>query len=176
MSDSELDKAYDLLVVIIALIYAILGSYPELFWQSTPELSLEIITMRMTVIPVITLILLWLASILIPNKNGQVLLKFVAWMTAFTMFLILIVTFMDGIKFIKLGRSWREKQIGFIFTLFEIFISPLIINALISPRYKEKYPDVSYFRGKVWSVVSYVLYLSVLYANIYMTSTNYAAW
>ena len=175
MSDSDLDKAYDLLLVVIAIIYAIVGSFPEVFWaqpQYAPGLSLEIITMRMTALPLITFILLWFASILIPNKNGQVLLKFVAWMTTFSMFVVIIYTFMEGIKFIKIGKS----HLANLLLVPMIFISPLIIYALIYPRYKEKYPDASFFRGKVWSVVSYVLYLLVLFANIYMTSTNYAAW
>jgi hypothetical protein len=170
-ASSDLDKAFDLLVVIIALLYSIGSSYPELFAQSTPELSLETITMRRTVLPLISLTLLRLASIFIPNKNGQVLLKNVAWMTAFSIGAMIFFPFMEGMKFIKLSKSMT----GILFALM-MFISPLINYVLIFPRYKEKYPDISFFRGKVWLIVSYVLYFLILWTIIFLTSTNYAAW
>ena len=139
MSDSDVDRAFDLLVVIIALIYSIFGSNAELFWQASPELSLEIISLRMTIPPVVSLTLLWLASHLILNKNGQVLLKSVAWMTAFSMGGILFFTFTESLKFIKLSKS-----IEGILMFSMIFISPLIIYAVIFLKYKEKYPDISF--------------------------------
>jgi hypothetical protein len=52
-----------------------MGSYPELFWQATPEMSLEIQSVRSTISPLIILGLLWLATKLVTNKNFQVLLK-----------------------------------------------------------------------------------------------------
>jgi hypothetical protein len=171
LSDSDVDRAFDLLVVIIALIYSMAGSHPELFWQASPELSLEIIALRMTVPPVVSLTLLWLASHLISNKNGKVLLKSVAWMTAFSIGGMLLSIFTEGLKFFKLSKSIETIL---IFSM--IFISPLIIYAVIFPKYKEKYPDISFFRRKVWPIVSYVLYLLVLLTLIVITSSMYAAW
>ena len=84
----NVDKAFKLLVVIIALLYSIMQSYSGLFWSSTPEISLEIQTMRNTVLPVIILTILWLSSRLSSNLNIQIFFKYVAWMTAFSFSII----------------------------------------------------------------------------------------
>ena len=84
----NVDKAFELLVVIIALLYSIMQFYSGLFWSSTPEISLEIQTMRNTVLPVIILTILWLSSRLSSNLNIQIFFKYVAWMTAFSFSII----------------------------------------------------------------------------------------
>ena len=173
LPDSEVDKAYDLLVVIISLIFAIMGSFPELFWASTPELSLEVQTMRNTVLPILTLALLWLASKLIPKNNGKILLKFVAWMTAFSLVVQLVIVYLDGTKFISFNQFAPLAEFILISSL---FISPLIAHRLIFPEYKKKYPDATFFKGKIWSIASYALYLLVIGSIIFLGSTHYAAW
>jgi hypothetical protein len=173
LPDSDLDKAFDLLVVIIALIYSIAGSYPELFAPSNvPGLSSEIITMRNTVIPLIILTVLWLASILIPNKKGQVLLKSVAWMTALTLAIMLFIHFLyEGAKLIPMSK------LIFLVKMVLMFIgSPLIVWKLIIPQYKKKYPDEHFFEGKISLVVSYALYLLIMGTVFWILTTHYVAY
>ena len=171
MPDSDLDKAYDLLVVIIALIYSIVGSYSELFYSATPQLSLEIVTMRNTVLPLIILTVLWLASKLIPNKNGQVLLKGVAWMTALTLAALLFIHFLyEGAKLLSGSTLFFLVEMGFM-----VFGSPLIVWKLIIPEYKEKYPDVHFWGGKVSFVASSALYLLVMGTVFWILTTSYIA-
>ena len=168
-----MDKAYDLLVVIIGLIYAMMSSFAELFWASTPELSLEVQTMRNTVFPILILALLWLGSKLAPTDNSKILLKFVAWMTAFSLVVTLLVVYLDGTRFISFNQFGPLAELILISSL---FISPVIALRLIFPEYRKKYPDAAFFKGKMWSVASYMFYLLVIGSIFFVTSTLYAAW
>lgn len=173
MSDSDIDKAYDLLVVIIGLIYSTMGSNPEMFWEEGPFFSLEIQAMRSTVFPLIILALLYFTSKLIPNKNGKILLKFVAWMTAFGQGFGLFIAYLHGAKYIYLDQY---GLLGELVLMSSFLILPLVVYILIFPQYKKQYPDVTFFKQKVWSILSYVLYLLVTGSTIFLTTLRYVAW
>lgn len=172
LPDSDIDKAYDLLVVIIGLIFSMMGSNPELFWAPTPEMSLEVQAIRSTILPLIILALLWLGSKLIPNENSQILLRFVAWMTAFSLVVQLIFVYLHGAKFISIDNLGPLGELIFIGLL---FTSPLVAYILIFPKYKEKFPDATFFKSRIWSIVSYLLCLLVIGSIVILPSTLYVA-
>jgi hypothetical protein len=74
-------------------------------------------------------------------------------MTAFSLGVTLFFAYMNGTKFLSFSPLLLRILTG------SIFINPLVIYVLIFPKYKAKYSDVPFFKGKVWSVISYVLYL-----------------
>ena len=168
---ADLDKAFELLVVIIALIYSIMQSYPDLFWSSTPELSQEIQTMRNTVLPIIILTILWLASRMTSNPNTQLFLKSVSWMTAFSLGVALILAYLDGVRYIKFNLLLERILMGSI-----ILLNPLVVSVLIFPKYKQNYVDATYFKAVTWPAASYLAYLVVMGVIVWIPSAMYAAW
>jgi len=167
----NVDKAFELLVVIIALLYSIMQSYSGLFWSSTPEISLEIQTMRNTVLPVIILTILWLSSRLSSNLNIQIFFKYVAWMTAFSLSLALFFGYLNGVRYIQSNLLLERLLLASI-----VLINPIIVYFLVFPKYKKYYVDASFFEGYLWTVLSFVGYLLVMGLIIWIPSAMYIAW
>ena len=57
-----------------------------------------------------------------------------------------------------------------------IIVNPLVVSLFIFPKYKQKYAGTSYFKGYLWSIVSYLVYLVVMGFIIWIPSTMYTAW
>ena len=167
----NVDKAFELLVVIIALIYSIMQSYSGLFWSSTPEISLEIQTMRNTVLPVIILTLLWLSSRLSSSQNIQIFFKFVAWMTAFSLSVALFLGYLNGVRLIQFNVLLENLLLLSIF-----LINPVIVYFLVFPKYKKHYEGASFFKSYLWTVLSFVGYLLIMGLIIWVSSAMFTAW
>jgi hypothetical protein len=80
-------------------------------------------------------------------------------MTAFCLVVPLIFGYLDSTKFISIDSF---GQIGEWIIISLIFISPIVGHILIFPQYKKKYPNVNFFKNKIWSLVSYLLCLLVI--------------
>ena len=150
-------------------------SNPEVFWgivPGLPELSLEIQAMRSIILPLIILALLWLSSKLITSINGKILFKFVSWMTTFSLMVNLILIFLHGAKFIDLNTLGTLELISISLLL----INPLFAHIIIFPEYKKKYTNATFFISRIWSILSYVVYLGVIGIIVFIPSLHYVAW
>ena len=170
-SADNADKAFELLVVIISLIFSIMRSYSGLFWGDSAELSGDIQAMRFTVIPIIILTLLWLTCRLTLNQNMQIFFRGVSWMTAFSWSITLLLSYFDSVRLNRCDQLCSKFLLGSI-----VSVNPLIVYFFIFPKYREKYSDTSFFNGYLGSIVCYLVYLVVMGVIIWLSTTTWVAW
>ena len=171
MSKSDVDKGFELLIVIIGLTFSIMGSKPEFFWGDTPEISLELTSMRSTIIPLLMLTGLWLIGILMKSENRKIYAKLVAWIAAFSMAMNNVLVYFIGVKF----WSGFGEMDPYVFIPLLFIISPALVFIFIAPKYREMYPDATFFKNNTGQriVFTYVLYFVVILCLIILTSTEY---
>jgi hypothetical protein len=170
MSDNGVDNTFELFLVIISILSSIMGSYPEFFWSATPGISLEITTMRSTILPLLILTILWITGKLIMNENHQVLLKIVAWMTAVGISVGNFTAYLEGVKYVSGGSM--DVYIA-VFTIFILTLA--FVYGIIVPRYKEMYSDDTFFSSETRSklALSYILYIVLFLGLAYLGATEY---
>ena len=173
MSKTDVDRAYELLVVIIGLNFSIMGKNPEFFWGGNPDMPIELTAMRQTVIPLLVLTSIWLAGYLLMNENYKIHVKVAAWAFALFMAMVHTLIYFEGAQFI-VGPVWMNDYVGLSIVL---IIIPLLVFKFIVPRYMEMYPDATFFKTntRLRLVVTYVLYNIILWFTLITTDSPYRA-
>ena len=92
-------------------------------------------------------------------------------MTAFTLGVALFLTYLNGVRYIKFNLLLERLLMASV-----ILVNPLVVYALIFPKYKKEYVDAAFFRGYLGSVIAYVGYLGVMWLIIWIPSSMYTAW
>jgi len=160
LSKTDVDRAYELLVVIIGLNFSIMGKNPEFFWGGNPDMPIELTAMRQTVIPLLVLTSIWLTGYL------------AAWAFALFMAMVHTLIYFEGAQFWSGVPHQQEQYIGLPFVL---LIIPLLVFKFIAPRYKEMYPDATFFKTntRLRLVITYVLYNVMLWFTLIMSDSAY---
>jgi hypothetical protein len=65
MPKSNVDEAFELVLVIAGLVAAIMTSFPELFWAPTEDLSLTVMAVQNTLIPMVVILTIWISGKLV---------------------------------------------------------------------------------------------------------------
>lgn len=155
----DVDKAFELLLVIIGLVLSIFSSHSEaLVNLSTmdPEL-LSSILVRFTVIPLLVILSIWMIAKLTKNQYLQISSKLVAWMTAInTTIGVLYIYFRELGYFpdVRIAGVEIVSYIGF-------FLIPIFVYFVLIPRYRDMYPDASFFKSQTGFVVTYISFIIV---------------
>jgi len=172
LSKTDVDRAYELLVVIIGLNFSIMGKNPEFFWGGNPDMPIELTAMRQTVIPLLVLTSIWLTGYLLTNENHKILVKIAAWAFALFMAMVHTLIYFEGAQFWSGVPHQQEQYIGLPFVL---LIIPLLVFKFIAPRYKEMYPDATFFKTntRLRLVITYVLYNVMLWFTLIMSDSAY---
>ncbi len=175
MSKSDVDSAYQSLIVILGLMYSIMGSNSEFFWNEFTEMPSEITAMRSSVIPLLILAALLFIGMLMTNENHKIYAKLVAWATALTLAIMNITIYFIGVQLIGGGNPKMDLPIAIL--LFFILV-PGLVFTFISPKYKEVYPDSTFFKSKTRQrlVLTYVIYIAVILGSLVLTITPYRVY
>jgi len=155
----DVDKAFELLLVIIGLVLSIFSSHSEALVNLSnmdPEL-LSSILVRFTVIPLLVILLIWMIAKLTKNQYLQISSKLVAWMAAInTTVGVLYIYFRELGYFpdVRIAGIEVVSYIGF-------FLIPIFVYFILIPRYRDMYPDSSFFRGQTGFIITYVSFIIV---------------
>lgn len=176
MSTSDVDSAYQSLIVILGLTFSIMGSNPEFFWTDNPEMPSVITGMRTAVIPLLILAALMLIGMLLTDENRKIHVKLVAWATAVILASVNIMIFFQGVQFYRgFGDSTTELYIS---VLLIFILIPALVFRFIGPKYREMYPNASYFNDNTRRrlAITYVLYLAVILCSLALIFTPYRVY
>lgn len=152
MTKSEVDEAFEWMVIVIGIVSAIMIQYPEYFFTLTPGTTdPELKAAKAIVIPLTITIIIWLIAKLALNQRVQVFFRLVAWI------IVLFIAF-DYFYQYTLGLIWAS---GFhyettifndIFVLLGLILAfgvpPAISYFIVIPRYKQIYPDSMLLNSK----------------------------
>jgi hypothetical protein len=166
----DVDHAFELLLVIMGLVMSIFSSHPEVLVGDIPDdiLFLIPLMLRLTVIPLLIMLFVWLAAKLSRNEYRQILIKIVAWMIATNYTISFLYLYFRGIGFLPGSRA---EEI--ILSMITFVINPFFVYAVVVPSYKEMYPDATFFKSKKGFIVAYVISGVILLAILYLLSAAY---
>jgi hypothetical protein len=170
MTKTEVDEAFEWMVLIIGIVSAIMSQYPTYFYTLSPgaaEPSLK--AAKAIVIPLQITIVIWLVGKLAINKRVQVLAKVVAWMV------VIGVTWENVYNYL-LGLTWAsgihyETTIMNDFlvmfgTLFFFLFTPIFTYFVVVPKYREMYPDSTLLKSKIKFIITYIVTQTSLFALV----------
>jgi len=145
---SEVDEAFEWLVVILGVVTAILIQYPEYFYTTTPGETAAALKAALAVIPPIVIaVIIWLVGKLSERDTVQAVAKIAAWI------LVLNITYMNLYSYF-LGIVWSVWGTvpggllvagGFV-GLFAL--APSVSHFVLIPRYRRTYPGAALFQGR----------------------------
>ena len=92
-------------------------------------------------------------------------------MAAFSLGVALFLAYLDGVRFIRFNLLLERLLLVSVF-----LVNPLVVYLLIFPKYKKSYADASFFKGYLWTALSFVGYLLVMGIIIWIPSAMYTAW
>jgi hypothetical protein len=163
----EVDDAFNLLLVIIGIVFSIYNShYRILLPEDSPERVVQIL-IRMTVIPLLVLTFIWIAAKLTRNENYAVLLKLVDWMVA--------INLTAGVLFMYF------RETGYVlgdyenyFTIIMILLVPIFVYFAVVPRYRDMYPDASFFNNNWKFIVVAIISTALWRATLWFATGSFA--
>ena len=166
----DVDHAFELLLVIMGLVMSIFSSHPEVLVAGgdIPYFIIPLM-LRLTVIPLLIMLFVWLAAKLSRNEYRQILIKIVAWMIAINYTISFLYLYFRGIGFLPGTRAEEIILSGITFV-----INPFFVYAVVAPNYKEMYPDATFFKSKKGFIVAYVMSGVILLAITYLMSGTYS--
>lgn len=144
----EIDEAFNWLVLILGTIAAALIQSVHLFPLKNPPLTpeIEIEFMRLLFVPLIVLVVSWLASHLIQNYRARAFLKPFSWIYALMLLWIDLVYFLGVI----LGQDIRSTPLSVLGTF---WIPSIVYLFTIPKRYRLLFPDSKFLRSNVGQVL-----------------------
>ena len=166
----DVDHAFELLLVIMGLVMSIFSSHPEVLVAGgdIPYFIIPLM-LRLTVIPLLIMLFVWLAAKLSRNEYRQILIKIVAWMIATNYTISFLYLYFRGIGFLPGTRAEEIILSGITFV-----INPFFVYVVVAPSYKEMYPDATFFKSKIGFIVAYVMSGVILLAITYLLSGTYS--
>lgn len=151
---ADVDEAYELMLVIIGLVSAIMSSYPEYFrsyFTQYPEgFPIALAATRSLILPLVISLALWIVGKLIANLGHQAAIKMFAWMYALNMTVGDVFAYMIGSRWMPMGPAIGAGIGNIIFLL----VVPSINYAIVLPKYKVMYPESKILRNKIIFVVA----------------------
>ena len=137
----EIDEAFNWLVLILGTLAATLVGSMHLFPLPSPPLTpkIEIQFLKLLFVPLIVLVVSWLSSHLIQNKEIKIVLKSFSWLYA--LFLLLI----DLLFFLSVILS--EYILGTLIGVALLWVPSLVYLGVIRKRYKLIFPDSKFLNS-----------------------------
>jgi len=166
--EPEIDKAFDWLVLILAVIAAALCQFPELYPLKPYEI-VSLTLVRVLVFPMVVLATVWLWSYLARKMESKIVLKSFAWIYA--SFILTADIMLLGGTVIPLRRLAGQPSPGgtgsplhIIVSLLFLFSPPLVVPILfclfvIRPRFRELYKDSKFLYSLPRQALLYILAL-----------------
>lgn len=161
MTKSEVDEAFEWMVLIIGIVSAIMIQYPVYFFTLSPgaaEPSLK--AAKSIVIPLVIVIFVWLVGKLAVSNSVQVLAKVVAWVFVTDVTVSNFYSYMQGLIWFS-GFDYLEAGLNDVFVSFGMLlfflVGPVLTHFVVVPKYKEVYPDSVLLRNEIKLVVTYVV-------------------
>jgi hypothetical protein len=167
---TDVDEAFEWMILIIGIVSAIMSQYPEYFYTMSPgaaEPSLK--AAKAIVIPLVITIVIWLVGKLAISKRVQVLAKLVAWMV------VIGVTWVNFYNYL-LGLTWASgihyetgitNDFLVMFGMLFFFLLPSIFTYfVVVPKYREMYPDSTLLKSKIKLIITYIVIQSSLFALV----------
>jgi len=167
---TDVDEAFEWLVLIIGIVSAVMSQYPTYFYTMSPgvaEPSLK--AAKAIVVPLVIMIFIWLIGKLAVSETVQVLAKIVAWMV------VVSITFYNFYNYI-LGLIWAS---GFHYEtsiLDDVFVSlgiilffllaPIFTYFVVVPKYRQIYPDSNLLRSKIKFIITYAVTQTCLFVLV----------
>ena len=160
MSKIEVDKAFELVLVIAGLVASIMTTFPELFWVSTEQYSTDVQAVQATVIPMIIIVTIWVSGKLVENENRQVFIKLLAWTVtlSYTLGLVFYQIMVINYSFTNNFFGTYQDLISLSLTY---VIAPVSVFTGIFPKYKKMYPDASFLRNNIGYLLVAALFLII---------------
>lgn len=165
MPKVNVDEAFEWLMVIIGIVFAILSQYPELYWTGSENLPSSIQAARQLVLPLLVIAFLWLAGKLVINENTQVAIKLIAWMIALALAIMNIFTWGFGSGYVT-----DQPITEFIAIIFGFIVNPIFVYGIIVPRYKEIYPNSTFLQSKIKLLLVYIILLLFVAVTVLISS------
>jgi len=161
MTKTDVDDAFEWMVLIIGIVSAIMIQYPAYFYTMSPgaaEPSLK--AAKAIVIPLVITILIWLVGKLAVSKRVQVLAKVVAWMVVTGVTLNNFYNYMLGLIWAS-GFHYETTILNDVFIalgMLLFFLFPLILPYfVVVPKYREIYPDSTLLSSKIKFIITYAV-------------------
>jgi len=172
--EPEIDKAFDWLVLILAVIAAAMCQFPELYPLKPYEI-VGLTLVRVLVFPVVVLATVWLWSHLARKTEYKIVLKSFAWIYASFILTADIELLLLG-TIMPLRRAGAQPFLapGPLLTIFNLlFVAswPLIIPIIfclfvIRPRFRELYKDSKFLYSLPRQALLYILALTTYLLSI----------
>jgi len=177
LTKTDVDEAFEWLVLIIGIVSAIMSQYPEFFYSLSPSnIDPSLKAAKTIVPPLIITILIWLLGKLSTNKRLQVVAKVVAWMYVVGVTWLNIYTYSlglawaSGIPIESSPHVLHEFLTGL--GMLSFFFFPLIFTYLVViPKYREMYPDSTFLKSKVQFIITYIITQITLFTLVIVLST-----
>ena len=143
----EIDEAFNWLVLILGTLAATLLEslhlYPLPYTPLSPKIEIQF--MKLLFVPLIVLVISWLSSHLIQNKEIRIVLKTFSWIYALMLLVIDLLFFLGIILSSDIRRS--PQVMG-------TFVIPsLVYLVAIRKRYKLIFPDSKFLNSNIRQVV-----------------------
>ena len=149
MKESYLDKAFDWLVVLLGTITATICQFPELLPLYRPDSDTgAAAVVRLTIFPVLVLVLLWLAGSLARGSRGQVFWRSLSWMYASLILAAdIVLLLMGSVPLIQ--RAYEAQEVGVLQStvMLELVMAVPFYLLVIRPRMREVYEESKLVRS-----------------------------
>jgi hypothetical protein len=162
LTKTDVDEAFEWLVLIVGIVSAIMSQYPAYFYTLSPsQRDPSLTAARAIVPPLIITILIWLVGKLSTSKRVQVLAKVVAWMVVIGVTWVNVYNYLIGLMW----ASGFQIEIGIANDIFLmptfgflcLFMLPLVFTYfVVVPKYRQIYPDSTLLTSKVRFIAAYV--------------------
>lgn len=160
VKESDIDKAFEWLIMIVGIILAILNQYPEYFYAITtqPSRSFPLRVAIGVIPPMVVTTLIWLIGKLSSRNLTQALVKLIAWMCLIGIMGINLIFYFVGVM-VASGKTIEEVRIilSAPIVLGFFFFIPIFIHYVITPKYRDVYPNVSFLKSKTRLLIIYTI-------------------
>jgi hypothetical protein len=80
----------------------------------------------------------------------------------------ILLNYLIGVEYLVI----QSEQTQLILSMFVLFIvSPAFVYGTVYPRYREIYPEATFFRNKVWILLALVTFILLILGVLYLTMT-----
>jgi hypothetical protein len=170
---SQLDEAFNWLVLILSTIASALSQFPDLY-PFKPEKGVSLALLRLVVFPVVVLAFTWLWSQLAREGETKVVVKSLSWILASIILmadLMLLIFSAASPYYTTSGGYYGPPTIVSIGLTLLLLSSPLILPIplclrVIRPRMREIYKDSKFLYSLPKQILLYIatalLYLLVV--------------
>lgn len=170
MTKTDVDEAFEWLVLIIGIVSAIMSQYPAYFYTLSPsQRDPSLTAARAIVPPLIITILIWLVGKLSTSKRVQVVVKIAAWMVVIGVTWVNVYNYSLGLTWAS-GIHYETGMLNNFLTglgMLGFFLFPPIVTYLaVIPRYREMYPDSTFLKSKLQFIITYIVTQTILFTLV----------